>query len=53
VLHRGADAGGASYWTGHLNAHDLSRAEVLAYFSESPENQAALIGTIQNGMTYV
>ena len=53
VLHRNADAGGQSYWTGHLDAHDLTRADVLAYFSESTENQAALIGTIQNGMVYV
>jgi len=52
VLDRGGDAGGLAYWTGHLNANHLVRAEVLVYFSESPENQAALIGVIQNGMVY-
>jgi len=52
VLNRNADAGGQAYWTGHLNASNLSRADVLAYFSESPENQAAVIGVIQNGMVY-
>ena len=31
---------------------DALRADILMGFSESPENQAALIGTIQNGMLY-
>jgi hypothetical protein len=52
VLHRAGEQGGVNFWNGHLAAHDLTRAQVLASFSESPENQAALIGTIQNGVTY-
>lgn len=52
VLHRGPDSAGESYWVGHLNQGDLTRAGTLMYFSESSENQAALIGTIQNGMSY-
>jgi Domain of unknown function (DUF4214)/Ca-dependent carbohydrate-binding module xylan-binding len=52
VLDRNADAGGQAYWTGHLNAGNLARADVLAYFSDSPENQALVIGSIQNGMVY-
>lgn len=52
VLHRAGEQAGVDYWVGHLSAHDLTRAQVLANFSESTENQAALIGTIQNGMTY-
>jgi hypothetical protein len=30
----------------------VSRAEVLAMFSESPENQAQVIGSIQNGIEF-
>lgn len=30
----------------------MARADVLVGFSESPENQAALIGIIGNGMFY-
>lgn len=52
VLHRAGEQTGVEYWTTHLTAHDLTRPQVLAYFSESPENQAALIGTTQNGMVY-
>ncbi len=51
VLHRGPDAGGLSFHTGNLG-RGMARADVLVGFSESPENQAALIGTIQNGMVY-
>lgn len=52
VLHRGPDAGGLSYHTSNL-AGGMSRAQVLVGFSESPENQAALIGVIQNGIELV
>jgi serralysin len=51
VLHRAADAGGLAYHTGRLAA-GASRADVLVGFSESPENQAAVIGSIQYGMVY-
>lgn len=51
VLHREPDAGGLAFHVDHL-AHGFTRADVLVGFSESPENQAALIGSIQNGMTY-
>lgn len=51
VLHRLPDQGGADYWNARL--HDgADRAEVLVAFSESPENQAALIGQISKGMVY-
>jgi serralysin len=52
VLHRGADAGGLAFHTSNLATGANTRANVLVGFSESPENQAALIGTIQNGMVY-
>lgn len=51
VLDRAPDAGGLAY---HLNdlAHGTTRAQILSNFSESPENQANVIGAIANGMTY-
>jgi serralysin len=52
VLHRDPDSQGLQ---DHLNeiAHGYSRADVLTFFSESPENQANVIGDIQNGMIYI
>ena len=52
VLHRAADASGLAFHTNNLATGANTRANVLVGFSESPENQAALIGTIQNGMVY-
>ncbi|MYM69292.1 DUF4214 domain-containing protein [Pseudoduganella sp. FT55W] len=52
VLHRGGDAGGTKYWLDILDTHALTQAQVLAFFGESPENQAALIGSIGNGFTF-
>ena len=51
VLHRAPDAGGLAYHVDNL-ARGVSRADVLVVFSESAENQAALIGTISAGMVY-
>ena len=52
VLHRAPDAGGLSYYQYELT-HGVSRADVLVGFSESPENQANVIGQIDHGMIYV
>lgn len=52
VLHRAPDAGGAAFWIGLLDSHTATVAQVLESFSESPENQDALIGLIGNGFTY-
>jgi serralysin len=52
VLHRSADSGGAAYWEGVLNQNLTSRADVLAFFSESSENQLNVIGAIENGIVY-
>ena len=51
VLDRAPDAGGLTYHINNL-AHGMQRGEVLMGFSESPENKAAVIGTIQNGIEY-
>ncbi len=53
VLDRLPDAGGFSGWTKALDSGAWSREQVLVGFSESPENQANLIGMIQNGFEYV
>jgi serralysin len=52
VLHRGPDSGGLQF---HLDefARGESRAEMLIHFSESPENQANVIGDIQDGIVYI
>lgn len=50
VLHRPAEGAGFDYWVDGLNL--VSRAEVLAFFSESPENQAQVIGEIGNGIAF-
>jgi len=52
VLHRAPDVGGAAFWTKLLDEHTLSVAQVLREFSESPENLAALVGVVQNGIAY-
>lgn len=52
VLHRAPDPAGADYWTKLLDQHVLTTADVLMSFSESPENQAALVGITQNGFEY-
>jgi serralysin len=44
VLDRNADASGMSYYLDRLGSGAVTRADVLVGFSESPENQAALIG---------
>jgi hypothetical protein len=36
-----------------LANHNLPVTEMLSYFSESAENQAQVIGSIQNGIDYV
>jgi Ca2+-binding RTX toxin-like protein len=53
ALHRPADAGGLEYWVNQLNSHSQSREQALLGFSESAENQAALIGVIQGGIELV
>jgi V8-like Glu-specific endopeptidase len=52
VLHRAPDASGFAHQVGALDTNAASRAQLLVNFSESPENQAALIGVIQNGIEY-
>ena len=52
VLDRAPDAGGLQFHLGE-STQGQSRSDMLIHFSESPENQANVIGDIQNGMVYV
>jgi hypothetical protein len=53
VLHRAPEAAGLAYHSEALVSGLVDRAQLLINFSESPENQAALIGVIAGGMTYI
>jgi hypothetical protein len=50
VLHRTPDAGGYKYWVDLLNTGGIDKVSTLVNFSESNENQAGVIGVIQNGI---
>jgi hypothetical protein len=52
VLDRDADAGGMAYYLERLEAGVMTRADVLVGFSESPENQASLLGLGQLPLLY-
>ena len=49
VLARSPDADGYSYWLAQLD-NGLDASQMLVYFSESPENQQRLAGTIEDGI---
>ena len=51
ILHRAPDQAGFDYWLGVMNA-GLSATDVLAQFSESGENIAALAGVLEGGIAY-
>lgn len=51
VLHRTAEQAGHQFWTNALD-QGSTRAEVLVYFSESAENQAAVASVIGAGFAY-
>jgi hypothetical protein len=52
VLHRPGEKAGIDFWAAALDSKAASVAEVLVGFSESPENQAALVGVTANGIAY-
>ena len=52
VLGRAGEASGFAFWTGVLDNNSWSRAQVMAGFSESPENKSVLAGVISNGISY-
>jgi Ca2+-binding RTX toxin-like protein len=52
ILHRAPDAAGAAYWVDLLDRHVIDTTQLLINFSESPENQAALVGLAHSGIAY-
>ena len=50
VLHRAPDSPGLAYWVGTLQTGAQSQTQVLTAFSESPENQGNMAGTLTNGI---
>lgn len=52
VLHRLPDAQGLEFYLDGFADGSSTRAMVLRGFSESPENQAAVIGSITNGVEF-
>ena len=53
TLHRAPDADGRAFWVDAIQVQHAGREELLAQFSESPENQAQVIGAIQDGIAFV
>jgi Tol biopolymer transport system component len=51
VLHRAPDAPGMAFWT-ELMAKGMTAGQVLAGFSESPENVANVAAVIEHGIWY-
>ncbi|WP_342119653.1 DUF4214 domain-containing protein [Pseudoduganella sp. OTU4001] len=52
ALHRAPDAGGFAFWQGLMDKQQITLGELLTNFSESPENYAQVIGSIQKGIAY-
>lgn len=53
VLHRTPDQDGYNWWLNVLDKGLATPTQVLMDFSESPENQANLVGILQHGMQYI
>jgi hypothetical protein len=53
VLHRAPEGGGYDFWVDALASKHVPREVVLNAFSESAENQAQVIGSIQDGIAFV
>jgi hypothetical protein len=52
ILHRPGESSGLAYWYGQIDTRAQTREQVLVGFSDSNENQAALIGLLQAGIDY-
>lgn len=52
VLDRAPEGAGYEFWLNNLASGATNRDVVLTSFSESPENQAQVIGSISNGIEY-
>jgi len=53
VLHRAPDQEGLEWWVDVLDTGKANVSQVLVGFSESEENYARLIGTMENGIEFI
>lgn len=53
VLNRTPDQSGFDYWLGLLNNKTITLTDMLVEFSESPENQVQVIGSLQAGFEFI
>jgi hypothetical protein len=53
TLGRNYDQDGYTYWVGRLDANATNRGDLLAFFSESNENQVRVSTAIDDGIWYV
>ena len=53
VLDRAPDAEGFAYWKQALDSKTITVADMLVGFSESPENQVKVIGSLQAGYEFI
>ena len=53
VLDRAPDTAGFAYWLDALDSKAATVADMLVGFSESPENQAKVIGSLQAGYEFI
>lgn len=52
ILRENAEADVVGWWQNQIDSDAMTRAQILSGFSESSENQTAVIGVIQNGIDY-
>ena len=50
VLHRTPEQGGYNYWVNLLDTGEIDKVQTLVNFSESSENQVAVMGVIEYGI---
>lgn len=53
VLDRAPDAEGFAYWKQALDSKTITVADMLVGFSESPENQVKVVGSLQAGYEFI
>lgn len=53
VLHRAPDQGGLDYYVGVVESREKTVGQVLAEIADSPENYAATVAQIQDGIEYL
>jgi serralysin len=53
VLDRAPHAAGLAHWLGALERNTITKADLVVQFSESAENQAQVVGSLQAGYEFI